>query len=88
MGPKERIYRIGGDEFVVVCRDRNAGEIQAFMEKMHESVNETGYSCAFGFSVSKSAKEMLKEADNRMYADKAKIKAEILAKGGKLYQRK
>ena len=86
-GPKERIYRVGGDEFIVICRERNVEEMQKIVEDMRSAVDKTGYSCAFGLSVNKTADEMLKEADDRMYEDKAQIKASILANGGMLHLR-
>ena len=84
---KERIYRIGGDEFVTLCRGRTAGEMEQLVADMRSAVSETGYSCAFGLSTDGSIKEMIKEADALMYEDKAKIKAEILENGGVLHPR-
>ncbi|MCR4780323.1 MAG: GGDEF domain-containing protein [Ruminiclostridium sp.] len=83
----ERIYRIGGDEFIVICRHSSEGEIERLVEKMRSAVAESGCSCAFGMSCGKSADEMIKEADARMYEDKANIKAGIVASGGVLHNR-
>ncbi len=84
---KERIYRIGGDEFIVICRERTAEEMVKLVDDMRASVDATGYSCAFGLSVDGTPEEMIKEADERMYADKARIKGDVLAKGGMLHLR-
>ncbi|MBO4749285.1 MAG: GGDEF domain-containing protein [Lachnospiraceae bacterium] len=78
-----RIYRIGGDEFIVFCRKRFVKDMQKTVDKMRTAIDEAGYSCAFGISDGKSVEEMIHEADERMYEDKARIKAEI-GTGGRL----
>ncbi len=76
----ERIYRIGGDEFVIVCRDRSEEEIQKFIDAVRKGVSEAGYSCAFGYSFGKDIDTMMKEADELMYKDKSRIKEELKEK--------
>ena len=78
---KERIYRIGGDEFIIICKDRSEEEIKKLVEDISLSVSDTGYSCACGYSFGKNIDEMLKESDELMYKDKARIKEELKAKG-------
>ena len=87
MSTRHRIYRIGGDEFIILCRKMKQGEMEAAVDKMRKMVDEAGYSCAFGISRGKSAEEMVKEADEYMYEDKARIKAEMKAKGITLHPR-
>lgn len=84
---RDRIYRIGGDEFMVICRGRTPAEVSDLTEDMRSAVNETGYSCAFGFSVKGSPEEMVHEADEHMYTDKMIIKASALANGTVLHFR-
>ena len=78
---KECVYRIGGDEFVIVCKDHKEEDIKSLVEKIRAAVTETGYSCAFGYSFGKSIDEMMQEADKLMYQDKRRIKEELKAKG-------
>lgn len=68
-------YRIGGDEFVVLCRKTSQEEMTALIGRIEHNVAETEYSCALGCSYSadgkKPVEEMLKESDVMMYAAKA-----------------
>ncbi len=73
---KERVYRIGGDEFAVICRFRKPEEMQKLVEDIRSLVERSGYSCAFGLSYGKSIDDMMYEADKLMYKDKLRIKEE------------
>ena len=69
-------YRIGGDEFVILCRRCSHDELTQLLERIRRSVAETPYSCAVGYSEtadgSKSADALLQESDEMMYAEKAR----------------
>lgn len=71
---KQLIYRVGGDEFVVVCRKIPEDEVIKLTERIHEAVNATKYSCSIGYSYSadgkKSLDELLSESDANMYTEK------------------
>ncbi len=71
---KYRIYRVGGDEFVIVCRKCNEQDVQALSSHIHENVANTKYSCSVGYCYSKtgsiSIDEMLTASDENMYAEK------------------
>ena len=73
---REYGYRIGGDEFAIVCRRTSQSEMMALKERIENLVAETEYSCSIGYSYSeggeKTVEEMLKEADDMMYSDKAR----------------
>ena len=68
--------RIGGDEFVIVCRKNTEAEVAGLAERIKTSVSETKYSCSVGYFYSEggadSIDEMLKRSDEMMYAEKAK----------------
>ncbi|MCR5135523.1 MAG: diguanylate cyclase [Oscillospiraceae bacterium] len=68
-------YRIGGDEFVIVCRESSQSEITQLAERIKNAVAETEHSCSIGYSYrsdgTKSIDDLLKESDKMMYADKA-----------------
>jgi diguanylate cyclase (GGDEF)-like protein len=69
------VYRLGGDEFIIICRKTNEEELKALVERIKESVSNTKYSCAIGYSYdgneSKDIEDMAKESDKMMYKDKA-----------------
>ena len=67
-------YRIGGDEFVILCRKTSQPEMMKLIRRIESAVSETEYHCALGYSYSengeKSVEYMLKESDRMMYAAK------------------
>ena len=67
-------YRIGGDEFVILCRKTSEEELKKLIGRIEEYVSEIEFNCAIGYSYSADGKkpiaEMLKEADAGMYAAK------------------
>ena len=72
---KHSIYRIGGDEFVIVCMRSTEEEIKQLIEQIKKNLLETKYCCSFGYSYSsngdKPISEMLDASDEMMYEDKA-----------------
>ena len=86
---RETVYRVGGDEFIVICCHGDQNHIEQLVFKMRSSVDASGYSCAFGICCdnNKSLEDMIKEADRMMYKDKAKIKEEAAAMGKELHFR-
>ena len=72
-------YRIGGDEFVIVCRKTSRSEVMRLVERIKKTVAETKYSCSIGYSYRSgetvSIDDLLKESDEMMYADKAQYYA-------------
>lgn len=73
---KQLVYRIGGDEFVVVCRKASEEELKDLVDKIKKNVAETKYSCSIGYCYSvnegKDLEEIVKESDKMMYEDKAR----------------
>ncbi len=72
---KQFIYRIGGDEFIIVCRKTSEDELMTMIENIKDNVAETKYACSIGYCYapnnSKPLEQMVKESDEMMYADKA-----------------
>ena len=68
-------YRVGGDEFVIVCRKNDRSEVEALAGRIRRAVAETKYSCSIGYccrsDAAESVDELLKRSDEMMYADKA-----------------
>ena len=76
LGRKQALYRVGGDEFVIVCRRVSHIEVAQLVERIEKNVAETKYSCSIGYSYSidgsKPIDTLLKESDNMMYEEKAR----------------
>ena len=73
---KQHVYRIGGDEFVILCRNINEEELKLLIERIKKNVSKTKYSCSIGYCYSseenKDLEEMVKQSDLMMFEDKAK----------------
>ena len=71
---KHRVYRVGGDEFIIVCRKISEETVADICSRIHQVVSETKYSCSVGYCYStgegKSIDDMLKDSDMNMYAEK------------------
>ena len=74
--PKQLVYRIGGDEFTILCRRSSQTETKHLVDRIQRNISGTKYSCAIGYSCSpdgeKPIEEMIKESDEMMYAKKEK----------------
>ena len=70
-------YRIGGDEFMIICRTNSLSEVTELVRRIHSNVSETKYKCSIGYSYSangeKSVSDLKKESDAMMYQEKAKF---------------
>ena len=83
-------YRVGGDEFMVICRETNEFDIRDMIFNMREALNQSSYTCAFGYAMCNaetSVDEAMKIADIRMYENKAAIKKEMASKGVTIHTR-
>ena len=71
---KQSAYRIGGDEFMIVCRKTNKADVLRIVEQIRKNFNETKYSCSMGCSFNpdgtKTITELEKESDKLMYTEK------------------
>lgn len=74
---KQSAYRMGGDEFVIVCRKTPREEVEELVERIRKYVDETDYTCSIGYSFHEEGtltlEQLLKESDERMYSDKAEF---------------
>ncbi|MBE5891056.1 MAG: diguanylate cyclase [Lachnospiraceae bacterium] len=76
-GKGKNIYRIGGDEFVILYFKKSEKMILEDIEDMKKLLAQTDYVCAFGYHMIEqgiSIDDAMKEADREMYANKAIIK--------------
>lgn len=71
---KDSVYRLGGDEFLIVCKHVSEEEVKQLVENIRSKVSETKYSCAIGYSFCseeiKNIDEIMKKSDEMMYKDK------------------
>ncbi|MBE6742553.1 MAG: diguanylate cyclase [Ruminococcaceae bacterium] len=67
-------YRIGGDEFVIICRKTSEEDVLALIKRIERNIGDTGYHCSIGYSFNenenKSIEDMLRESDMMMYEEK------------------
>lgn len=64
--PRDDLYRVGGDEFVVFPAPATEAEYEARMRAVSESLAAQGYSISYGIAVCEAAnglRELVREAD-------------------------
>lgn len=72
------VYRVGGDEFTIICRKVGEEEIKSTIAAMKKKLVYTSYSCAFGYAMCSSdvnVYDAITLADARMNKDKNSIKS-------------
>ena len=71
------VYRLGGDEFLLLAIGAKESELKAVIRNFEIKLKETGYNCSVGYSYRKNKKtkiiDVFKEAEKRMYEDKAEF---------------
>lgn len=70
---RNKVYRTGGDEFVVVDSTRDQESFSSAVDQAQAIMRENGISCSTGFSWrcgNCNLKEQFDEADQQMYQDK------------------
>ena len=79
-----RVFRIGGDEFVVICRGQDYKHIDYLCDKMNDSNrNSDDVEVAFGvafYSDGESVESVFDTADHLMYKHKVALKAHKIVK--------
>ena len=72
---RQSVYRMGGDEFVIVCRKTSKEDVDALVKRIEDYVAAANCSCSIGYSYheegSVKLEDLLKESDEKMYSDKA-----------------
>ena len=72
---RQSVYRMGGDEFIIVCRKTSEEDVKALVNRINEYVSRTKYSCSIGYSYHDEGtiklEDLLKESDKEMYSCKA-----------------
>ena len=77
---KQSGYRIGGDEFVIVCRKNSRDDVVQLIKRIQRNVGETPYTCSVGYGFNEDGKktvdELIDESDDMMYAEKERYYTE------------
>lgn len=76
-GPKASLYRIGGDEFMILCYRMNEKNIQEMISGIRADLEKTKYRCAIGHALYTSQMKLdyvCHLADNMMYENKREMK--------------
>ena len=68
-------FRIGGDEFIILCFKSSKEDLNNLIERIKNNVSETKYSCSIGYcynsNTNKDVDLMVKLSDEMMYKDKS-----------------
>ena len=70
---KQRVYRIGGDEYVILCFGSSEEEVKELIGRIKENISKTSYSCSIGYAMKNEGDtiDMLYQlADSRLYEEK------------------
>ena len=71
---KQAVFRVGGDEFIIICKKTNEKELLDLINNIRYSMTSTNYSVSIGYKYStdsnKDIENMVKESDEMMYKDK------------------
>ena len=74
---KQSSYRMGGDEFVVVCRKTSEDDVKKLIDRVNKLIGETKYTCSIGYCYQKDGflglDDLLKKSDEEMYRNKAEF---------------
>lgn len=77
MGARSSLYRIGGDEFMILCYKLNETQVQEMIGRIRADLEKTKYRCAIGYALYSNRMKLdrvCQIADDIMYEDKRKMK--------------
>ena len=72
-GRSHRIYRMGGDEYTILCMNAKHEEVRAIAERIAEEVAKVPYSCSVGYALRTegiTVSQAYHGADEMMYVEK------------------
>ena len=70
---RQRVYRIGGDEYVIICVNSTESDVLKLVERIRQEVAETAYTCSVGYAMKtddSSIDKLYQKADTVLYKDK------------------
>lgn len=71
------LYRVGGDEFIILCFNQERAMVEQSFQKIKEKMAGTPFSCAIGVAYrdeNSDLNKMCLQADQAMYEDKMRMK--------------
>lgn len=77
-GAKVCLYRVGGDEFMMLCFKRKEKDVLELIDRIRSELEETTYRCAIGYALYSNQKDfdnVCQMADNMMYENKRQMKS-------------
>lgn len=76
-----KIYRVGGDEFVLLWKNATLEKLMQLTEDIRAAVGKKGYTLSMGYSLYQESigtlEEAIELADRRMYEDKIKRRIDL-----------
>ncbi len=76
-GKTGHVYRVGGDEFMILYFGADEPAIRASIKEMKDVFSRTAYTCAFGYAMREWCEDVsdtVRLSDKWMYENKAKMK--------------
>ncbi len=73
---KQRVYRIGGDEYAILCIDSSEADVKELIRRIREEVAKTKYTCSIGYAMKQkdsTIDSLYQEADAMLYVEKKKF---------------
>lgn len=73
---KQRVYRIGGDEFVILCTNSSEKDVKALIERINQEVAKTPYTCSVGYAMKSEGDtidDLYHRADVMLYEEKKRF---------------
>lgn len=78
-GNRAALYRVGGDEFMILCYKLSEDAVQDMIDRVRGDLGKTTYRCAIGYAMYSSKMnfdQACHMADNGMYENKRQMKAQ------------
>ena len=72
--PKADVFRLGGDEFLMICSVGTEGEIKKWLTELNDEIEAAGYTIAYGVEHRLhdfDLEDMVNKADSKMLKNKA-----------------
>ena len=69
----QRVYRIGGDEFMILCLGISESEVLTLIERIRQETAKTSYTCSIGYAMKTEGSTidtLYQNADSMLYEDK------------------
>lgn len=69
----QRVYRIGGDEYMILCIDTSENEVISLIERIRKELAKTPYTCSIGYAMKtedSTIDKLYQLADAMLYKDK------------------